>query len=135
MYRVNAGFKVIKILDNDISEEKSKVFKELDVDSLEKILKYCYANICGRCNGTDCCYYYIIVNYVHEEFRQRRRSPEYLTFRIWYFETVLNTVFRSWFIFLLRSHRQAAMLNFSFLYFRNYRKNYVWYSLRLQVFF
>ena len=117
MYRVNAGFKIVKILDNDISEEKSKVFKELDVDSLKKILKYCYANTCRRCNGTDCCYHYIIVNYVHEEFRQRRRSPEYLTFRISYFETVLNTVFRSWFIFVLRSHRQAAMLNFSFFIF------------------
>ena len=82
MYRVNASFEINKILDNDIREAKSKVFKELDVDSLNKILKYCYANTCGRCNGTDRCYCYIIINHVHEEFTESRKSLKYSTCRI-----------------------------------------------------
>ena len=78
----HVGFEINKILDSDISKEKSKVFKELDVDSLNKVSKYCYANSCGRCNKTDCCYYYIIINYVHKEFRERRKRSEYSTCHI-----------------------------------------------------
>ena len=68
MYCINSGFEINEILEHSINDKKSKVFKELNNCSLNKILKYSYANTCGRCNGTDGCYYCTIINYVHAEF-------------------------------------------------------------------
>ena len=66
MYCIKSGFEINEILEHGINEEKSKVFKELDNGSLNKILKYSYANTCG--DGGDECYYYTIINYTYAEF-------------------------------------------------------------------
>ena len=51
MYWINAGFEISEILEHSINDEKSKVFKELRNCSLNKILKYSYANTCGNTLG------------------------------------------------------------------------------------
>ena len=79
MYCIKSGFEINKILEHEINEEKSKDFKELNNGLLNKILKYCYANTCGRYNGGDECYYCTIINYIHAEFRRRRKLPQYAT--------------------------------------------------------
>ena len=69
-------------MEHGINEEKSKVFKELDNGSLNKTLKYSYADTCGRCNKGGQCYYCTIINYIEAEFRRRRKLPQYATCRI-----------------------------------------------------
>ena len=64
MYCIKSGFEINEILEHGINEEKRNVFKELDNGSLNKILKYSYANACGRCNGGVECYYCTIINYM-----------------------------------------------------------------------
>ena len=56
MYCIKSGFEINEILEHGINEEKSKVFKKRDNGSLNKILKYSYANTCGRYNRGDECY-------------------------------------------------------------------------------
>ena len=82
MYCIKSGFEINEILEHGINEEKRKVFKELDNGSLNKILKYSYADTCGRCNGGGKCYYCTIINYIHAEFRRRRKLPQYATCQI-----------------------------------------------------
>ena len=82
MYCIKSGFEINEILEHGINEEKRKVFKELDNGSLNKILKYSDADTCGRCNGGGKCYYCTIVNYIHAEFRRRRKLPQYATCQI-----------------------------------------------------
>ena len=82
MYCIKSGFEINEILEHGINEKKRKVFKELDNGSLNKILKYSYANTCGRCNGAGECYYCTIINYIHAEFRRRRKLPQYATCQI-----------------------------------------------------
>ena len=82
MYSIKSGFEINEILEHGINAEKRKVFKELDNGSLNKILKCSYADTCGRCNGGAECYYYTIINYIHAEFRRRRKLPQYATCQI-----------------------------------------------------
>ena len=65
MYCIKSGFEINEIFEHGINEVKRKVFKELDIGSLNKILKYSYADTCGRCNGGGECYYCTIINYIH----------------------------------------------------------------------
>ena len=76
MYCIKFVFEINEILEHGINEEKRKVFKELDNGSLNKILKYSYADTCGRYNGGGKCYYCTIINYIHAEFRRRRKLPQ-----------------------------------------------------------
>ena len=69
-------------MEHGSNEEKSKVSKELDNGSLKKILKYSYANTCGRCNGDGEYYYCTIINYIHAEFRRKRKLPQYAACQI-----------------------------------------------------
>ena len=52
--------------------EQQIFFRELNTPSLKKISNY--ANTCYRCCCTDSCYYCVIVDYIHEEYRDRRET-------------------------------------------------------------
>ena len=70
MYSIVQGCQINHIIGNRIDENKKKFFRELDTPSLEKISN-CAETCCRYC-GTDGCYYCVIINYVHEEYRHRR---------------------------------------------------------------
>ena len=74
MYSLVEGFQIGKIISDVISENKRKFFRELDTISLKKVTSYCYSNNYDECCGTDNCYFCTIIDYVHQEFRERREN-------------------------------------------------------------
>ena len=79
MYCIKSSFEINETLEHGINEEKSKVFKELDNGSLNKVLKYSYANTCGRCNGGDECYYVPLLTIFMQNFEE---GKNYLSMRL-----------------------------------------------------
>ena len=67
--RLNYGFEINNILENEITKEKAtKVFANLDEQSLEKVIRYCLGNTYYSCWGRDEYYYCTIIKFVNEEF-------------------------------------------------------------------
>ena len=74
MYLFVEGFQIDKIISDIISENKRKFFTELDIISLKKVTNYCHSNTCDKCCGTDDCFFCTIIDFIHQEFRERREK-------------------------------------------------------------
>ena len=104
------GYEIDEIIGNSIYENKIKFFIEVDTPSLKKISKYRYSNTYDRCCGTDGCYFCIILDYVHEEFRRRREGNSVCTIlhqgktvaSVMTVRTVINSIISCKFYFIFR---------------------------------
>ena len=74
LYHIAEGYQIDEIIGNSINESKRKFFQEVGTPSLNKILRYCYANTYDRYGSTDGCYFCVTIDYVHEEFHRRRET-------------------------------------------------------------
>ena len=74
LYSLVERFQIDEIIVEVISENKRKLFTELDTISLKKVTNYCYSNTYDKSCGTDDCYFCTIIDYVHQEFRERREN-------------------------------------------------------------